>query len=256
MPHRAWLKQNKQHFTLRDFLFLEKHSGAFTLDQLEEIKRSYLQNMPMAYLLGKEEFYGLEFKIDKRVLIPRPETELLVEKALSLIREKNIKTVLDVGCGSGVIAIVLKKYLPGIIVTACDISRDAITVARENAARHNIEIEFVLSDVFTSLSGRSFDLIVSNPPYVDEKDATLELGHEPREALYARDNGLAVIKKLIAYAPGYLTSPGYFLSETGYDQKDPLNRYIDDNTFWEHREWIKDYQGHNRVICLSGRKAV
>lgn len=176
---------------------------------------------PVAYLTGEREFYSLAFTVTPAVLIPRPETELLVDAALERVPAHAAFSVLDLGTGSGCVAVVIALNRPRARVTATDASRDALAVARDNAARHRARIEFVESDWFNALAGRRFDLIVANPPYVAEGDPHLaqgDLRFEPRTALVAGADGLACIRLIIAQARAHLERGGRLLFEHGYDQ--------------------------------------
>ena len=176
---------------------------------------------PVAYLTGEREFYSLAFKVTPAVLIPRPETELLVEAALECVPALAPFRVLDLGTGSGCVAIAIAKHRVRARVTATEVSRDALAVARENAARHGCGIEFLESDWFDALAGRRFDLVVSNPPYVAERDPHLSEGDsrfEPRTALVAGVDGLSCIRLIIARARAQLEPGGGLLFEHGYDQ--------------------------------------
>ena len=176
---------------------------------------------PVAYLTGEREFYSLAFKVTPAVLIPRPETELLVEAALERVPAHAPFRVLDLGTGSGCVAVAIAKHRPRARVTATEVSRDALAVARENAARHGCGIEFLESDWFEALAGRRFDLIVSNPPYVAERDPHLSKGDsrfEPRAALVAGADGLSCIRLIITQARAHLEPGGGLLFEHGYDQ--------------------------------------
>jgi release factor glutamine methyltransferase len=176
---------------------------------------------PVAYLAGEREFYGLAIKVTPAVLIPRPETELLVETALGLVAADAPVRVLDLATGSGCVAIAIAKQRPRAQVTATDVSRDALAVARGNAKMHGVDVEILESDWFAAFSGRRFDLIVSNPPYVAEGDPHLDEGDlrfEPRNALVAGADGLAHVGAIVARAHTHLVSGGWLLFEHGYDQ--------------------------------------
>ena len=176
---------------------------------------------PAAYLTGEREFYSLAMKVTPAVLIPRPETELLVEAALVHLPAGVPLRVLDLATGSGCIAIAIAKHRPRAEVTATDISRDALAVARENAARHGASIEFVESDWFAALADRRFDLIVANPPYIAAGDAHLAaaaLRFEPRGALVAGPLGLECIEVIVEQTRHHLAPGGRLLFEHGYDQ--------------------------------------
>ena len=172
---------------------------------------------PIAYLTGHREFYGLEFHVTPAVLIPREETELLVEIAV----EKPARRILDLGTGSGCLAIAVARELPQAQVTAVDASAAALAVARENAARHGATVRFVQGDWFAPLGGERFDLILANPPYVAEADPHLAQGDvrfEPRSALAAGPDGLEDIRRIAAAAAAHLHAGGRLVFEHGYDQ--------------------------------------
>ena len=176
---------------------------------------------PVSYITGWREFYGLALRVPPEVLIPRPETERLVELALERLPAP--ARVLELGTGSGAIAIALATERPGLGIVATDVSKAALAVARQNALRHGLEIEFVLSDWFEALGPGRFDLIVANPPYVAAGDAHLERGDvrfEPRLALVGGEDGLDCIRKIAADAQTRLRAGGWLLLEHGHDQKD------------------------------------
>ena len=200
---------------------------AHDTDLLDEDRRSTLDTWfarrlagePVAYILGQREFYGRPFRVGPATLIPRPETEHLVEAALARLPADG--RVLDIGTGSGCIAITVKLERPDARVTAVDLSPDALAVARDNAKHLDAAIEWLESDLFTALGDRQFDLIVSNPPYVPEGDPHLAAGdvrHEPRSALTSGADGLDAIRAIARQAPAYLANGGWLLLEHGYDQ--------------------------------------
>ncbi|MBA4329928.1 MAG: peptide chain release factor N(5)-glutamine methyltransferase [Polaromonas sp.] len=176
---------------------------------------------PLAYLVGNKEFYGLPLQVDARVLVPRPDTETLVDWALATLSMPGMPDaarVLDLGTGSGAIALALKKTRPALDLSAVDASSDALAVARGNAARLGLALQFVESNWLNNVSGH-FHLIVSNPPYVASDDEHLAaLKHEPQSALAAGPDGLDDIRTIIAQAPAHLHPQGWLLLEHGYDQ--------------------------------------
>lgn len=180
---------------------------------------------PTAYILGEREFYGLNFKITPAVLIPRPETELLVERALERMPQDQSCKVLELGTGSGNIALVLARYRPLVNITAVDCSEEALAVARQNAEKllgaDSRAVMFKNSDWFDALDGETYDLIISNPPYVASGDAHLRQGDvrfEPRQALNGGAGGLECIRQIIQGAPSHLCKGRWLLLEHGYDQ--------------------------------------
>ena len=176
---------------------------------------------PVAYLTGEREFYSLALKVTPAVLIPRPETELLVEVALERIAPQAPCRVLDLATGSGCVAIAIGSARPRARLAASDVSPAALAVARENAARHGIDIEFLESDWFAALSGRRYDLVVANPPYVAEGDPHLSRGDlrfEPRAALAAGPMGMQAIEQIVQHAGQHLAAGGSLLFEHGHDQ--------------------------------------
>jgi release factor glutamine methyltransferase len=173
---------------------------------------------PVAYLLGEREFYGRRFAVSPAVLVPRPETELLVQLALERLQRQAAPRVLDLGTGSGCIAVTLALECPAAAVVAVDRSADALAVAGANAQHLGAAIEFAISDWYENVGGR-FDLIVANPPYVAAADPHLrELQHEPRHALVAGADGLADLRCIVASAPAHLNSGGWLADEHGHDQ--------------------------------------
>ena len=176
---------------------------------------------PVAYLLGEREFYSLSFAVTPAVLIPRPDTELIVELALERIAPGQAAHVLDLGTGSGVIAITVAHECPSALVTAADISTEALAVAQINAQRHAPRVQLVHSDWFAAIPRQRFDLILSNPPYIERADPHLvqgDLRFEPRSALTDEADGLAHIRRIIVSAPEWLLPQGWLLFEHGFDQ--------------------------------------
>jgi release factor glutamine methyltransferase len=185
---------------------------------------------PMAYVLGEREFYSLAFEVTPAVLIPRPETELLVEMALDVLQEDANASVLDLGTGSGCIAVILAKLRPAAKVVAIDLSYAALAVAERNARRHRVSnAEFRPGSWFEPVRSERFDLIVSNPPYVAEHDPHLlerDLRAEPSLALISGQDGLEGLRAIIAQAPRHLLPDGVVLVEHGHDQADSVARLL------------------------------
>jgi len=188
---------------------------------------------PVQYIIGHTEFCGLDFIVNEDVLIPRPETELLVDVATEIINERRYLRLLDLGTGSGNIAIALTKRIPDCKMVASDISEGAIEVARVNAEKHGVSgrIEFIQSDLFENIEGK-FDIIVSNPPYIanDEfKTLQKEVLMEPRVALVGGEDGIDFYRKIISASPRYLINGGVLVMEIGYGQKAGILKIISQN---------------------------
>ena len=194
-----------------------------------------MQGEPVAYILGEREFYGLTFEVDPAVLIPRPETELLVELALARIRAEEPCSVLDIGTGSGCIAIAIAHLRPRAQVIATDLSPAALAVARGNAVRHATgNVEFREGDCFDPVPGARFDLIVSNPPYVAGADPHLvqgDLRFEPKRALTPGVDGLQMLRAIIGQARRYVREEGALLLEHGHDQAEAVRALLVDAGF-------------------------
>ncbi|MFZ3261966.1 MAG: peptide chain release factor N(5)-glutamine methyltransferase, partial [Thiobacillus sp.] len=222
----------------------DTHVAAF-----ESLLLRRLDGVPIAYLVGTREFYGRPFRVTPDVLIPRPDTELLVERALACIPSDQAVDVLDLGTGSGCIAITLALERPLARVAAVDRSTAALAIARRNADILNAHIEFLTSDWFAALAGRRFDLIVSNPPYVAAADPHLARGDvrfEPLTALAAGHDGLDDLRRLIRAARDHLKPGGALLLEHGYDQADAVIELLRQHGF-EQTCTLRDLGGLNRV---------
>lgn len=205
---------------------------------------------PVAYILGSKEFYSLTLAVNSEVLVPRPETELLVDAALARIPSKRA-SVLDLGTGSGAIALALKRQRPDIEITGVDREHSALVTAGFNAASLGLPIEWIPSDWFSALTGRSFDLIVSNPPYVEGQDAAFagELAFEPRRALDGGIDGLNAFREILPAAGRYLRRGGQLLFEHGFDQQAALIALAEPQGFIVD-ECLADFAGLPRVLCL------
>ncbi len=216
---------------------------------------------PLQYITGHQEFYGIDFLVTPDVLIPRPETELLVECVINLARSVDDPLILDVGTGSGCIAVTLASLLQNARLIATDISREAIAVASQNAARHNLQsrIEFLEGDMLTPFAGRGLegavDFLASNPPYVPMRDSHLlqrELDWEPREALFGGVEGLDFYRRLLDDGHHYVKPGGYLVCEIGYTQLDRVRDMIE-ATVWSDVIVKDDLQGIPRTLAIKKR---
>ena len=215
----------------------------------EYLKKRQL-GTPVAYLTGTREFWSRDFLVTPDVLIPRADTELLVELCLSLIPPNAPSSIIDLGTGSGIIAITLAAECPHVQVTATDYSFAALHIAQLNAKKHNINnIQFIQSDWFNEITPTQYHLIVSNPPYIAPDDEHLiqgDLRFEPLSALRSDEHGLRDIKIIAETAPRYLLPQGYLLVEHGYDQQQTVQSIFKENAFSQIQTFT-DLSGHPRV---------
>jgi release factor glutamine methyltransferase len=207
---------------------------------------------PIQYITGETEFYGLPFRVTPDVLIPRPETEHLVEKVIKLASRFEQARIVDVGAGSGAIAVALAHKLPHAQITATDICSRALAVARKNAKLNEVDLRFLEGDLLASVAGERFEIVVSNPPYVPETDrATLSVevrDYEPALALFAGDDGLDVYRRLIPAAFDALIPGGYVALEIGYGQSKAITELLACAGFAQI-EFVPDLQNIPRVAC-------
>ena len=215
------------------------------LKRLKDDLRTLEAGTPFAYLVGKKEFFGIELEVSESVLVPRPETELLVEMVLT-IAPKNA-TLLDLGTGSGAIALAIAKERPDIKVSASDFSATALEIARKNARSLNLNLTFFHSNWYESLPRKNWDLLVSNPPYVSESDPHLDaLEKEPKEALVSGTDGLEAIRHIVRGSSSFLNPQGHLLIEHGFNQSEAVSRIFIANSF-KNVVSAKDYSGIERV---------
>lgn len=226
--------------------FPEKPVGAVAAARFAALAARRRAGEPLAYVLGRREFYGRAFTVSPSVLVPRPETELLVDLALEALRDLSTPRVLDLGTGSGCIAVTLALERADAQVVAADASPDALAIAQANAAALGARMQFIESDWFGSVAG-SFDLIVANPPYVAAGDPHLAgLSHEPLHALTDHGDGLSCLRTIAMHAPEHLKPGGYLLVEHGYDQGAQVRRMLLATGFEQVRT-VKDAMGIDRV---------
>lgn len=235
------------------------------MNEIEYLKKYYKGNIddaikrlnnlePVQYIVGDVDFYGNIIKVDKRVLIPRFETEELIYKTLKLISNDNIDIV-DIGTGSGCIAITLKKKLPNANIDAVDIMEDALSLARENALLNNVSVNFYWSDILSNLKGK-YDVIISNPPYIayDEEIMDVVKNNEPHVALYADHDGLYYYEEILKNCKKYLKDKFIIAFEIGYLQGDSLinlaHKYLDNIKVWI----CKDMQGFDRFCFITNKE--
>lgn len=229
----------------------ERELSPLQAARLMDIVARRRRGEPLAYIVGHKEFYSLDLQVRSGVLVPRPETELLVEAVLGRLPASDA-TVLDLGTGSGAIALAIKHQRPHLEVTAVDCEPVALTIARMNAATHRLDIEWLRSDWFAALGERRFDLVVSNPPYVASSDPHFERGlvHEPRIALDGGPDGLNAYRAILGDSRAHLVPGGWLLVEHGFDQRDALADMADSHGY-RFVTSIADLAGLPRVACLK-----
>jgi len=249
-----------QHVVERPLAWLIAHgSNKATEQHINDFNRlveTRQTGQPIAYLTGHKEFWSLDLLVNDSVLIPRPDTETLVEAALEKLTDNSASRVLDLGTGSGAIALAIAKERPLSDVLAVDFEAEALVVARKNATMNTINnVRFAQSDWFNAISHEpKFDLICTNPPYIEAGDPHLQQGDlrfEPDSALIATDNGLSDLRTIINMAPDYLTNDGWLLLEHGFDQAAPVAALLRDAGFIDI-EHHKDINGLNR--CTGGKR--
>lgn len=237
--NRAWLISHEN-----DVLSVEK------VTEFTALLSQRIAGEPIAYIVGQREFYGLNLKVTPDTLIPRPDTETLVEAALERITQNRLLTVLDLGTGSGAIALAIAKNRPQTQVTAVDASSSALTIAQENANQLQISnVQFLLGNWFESLAGKTFDMIVSNPPYIAAADPHLSQGDlrfEPASALASGEDGLDDIRMIVQQAAQYLNPNGWLMFEHGYNQADEVAKLLAEAEFIAIQH-VQDLAGIARV---------
>jgi release factor glutamine methyltransferase len=207
---------------------------------------------PMSYITGEREFWSMSLMVSPATLVPRPETEILVERALLLIGRKERLRILDLGTGSGAIALAIARERPLCEIVATDLSADALAIARQNARQLDIaNVTFACGDWVDAVKGQQFDVIVSNPPYISKTDAVLEqLRHEPLSALSAGTDGLDAIRRIAATAGAVLAEGGRLLLEHGSTQRDAVADLLQANG-WSQIECVDDYAGSPRLTIAA-----
>lgn len=218
--------------------------------------KKLLDGEPLQHITHRQEFMRLMFYVDENVLIPRPDTEILVEEVIKIAKKINAKKILDLCTGSGAIAVSLAKYIEGSQITATDISRKALSIAKLNAVNNDVEdkITFVSSDLFQNIPEEKYDIIVSNPPYIKRnviQKLDKEVRREPIIALDGGDDGLKFYKKIIDNAYEYLKYKGYLCFEIGYDQKDEVTKLIENEGKYIDTYSKKDLYDNDRIVITK-----
>ena len=228
------------------------------LNLYKEFSARRTRREPLQYIIRRQEFFGLEFSVSPDVLIPRPETESLVENAIQLLRQIEHPRFCEIGTGSGCIAIAALHQLPRATALAVDISESALAVARANAEKHHVadRIEFRLSDVFSDVPSERFDAVLSNPPYVPDDDLSslqIEVGkYEPATSLAGGPDGLAIIKRITEGAPNFLVSGGVLSIEIGFNQSASVDEMLN-RKIWHEVSFLPDLEGFPRILVAKLR---
>ena len=250
----SFVYRSLKNLSFTDFIFaLQQEVTEEEKQFVEEIFKKLAAHIPAQYIIGHAEFFGMQLKVDERVLIPRPETEELVELILAENLKDNLK-VLDIGTGSGAIALVLAKNRPDWSVTAADISQDALELATENANVQNLNLSFIKSDCFSKISSK-YDIIVSNPPYIsreDQEEVGLNVLHsEPHLALFADEDGLAIYRRIAEDSKDYLNDGGKIYLEIGYKQGQSVPALFMENLPEKRVRTLKDQFGQDRMVVID-----
>ncbi|MEN3292949.1 MAG: release factor glutamine methyltransferase [Burkholderiales bacterium] len=220
---------------------ITRSEHVFTAEEAQRLSALFQRRIngePIAYIVGEREFFGLSFHVSPDVLIPRPETELLVELALERLPQNG--RVLDMGSGSGAIAVAIAHARPDASVMAVDVSEAALAIARRNAARHGASVVFLQSNWYEALANRQFDVIVANPPYIIQDDVHLSQGDlrfEPIDALTDHADGLSALRTIIGGARNHLASGGWLMMEHGYDQASHVRDLLHAQGFAYVQSW-------------------
>ena len=250
----SFVYRSLKNLSFTDFVFaLQQEVTEEERQFVEDNYRKLANHIPAQYIIGHAEFFGMQLKVDERVLIPRPETEELVELILAENQEENLK-VLDIGTGSGAIALALAKNRPDWTITASDISQAALDLARENAEIQNLNIFLKKSDCFSEISSK-YDIIVSNPPYIsrrDESEVGLNVLHsEPHLALFADEDGLAIYRRIAEEVKNYLGDGGKIYLEIGYKQGFSVPTLFKENLPEKRVRTLKDQFGQDRMVVVD-----
>ncbi|MDD7305578.1 MAG: peptide chain release factor N(5)-glutamine methyltransferase [Peptoniphilaceae bacterium] len=246
------LNKSKNYLLLNDQIDLNDEITNKLNAIIKKVKNGY----PLQYALGRWNFYGLDFITDERALIPRPETELLVEKIIKADIKK--EKILDIGTGTGAIAISLAFNLKESLVSGIDISESAIELANENKEKFSLDnVDFFVSDLFSNVFDK-YNVLVSNPPYINKKDyqnLDKALFYEPKNALYGGDDGLFFYKKIIGQAKNYLKEDGCLFLEIGYDQRNAIEKLLEENSYANINSY-KDYNGFDRIVFAQVKEDI
>lgn len=248
------LNKPRQYVIVNDMQELNENEEKKYFDAILKIRKG----IPLEHITHQKEFMKLNFFVDENVLIPRQDTEILVEEVIKIAKKTNAKKILDLCTGSGAIAVSLAKYLPQSEITAIDISNEALKIAKKNAINNQVEnqITFISSDMFTNLNDEKFDIIVSNPPYIKRnviENLDKEVKKEPYIALDGGEDGLYFYREIIKESYQYLKYGGYLCLEIGFDQKIDVIELIENEEKYENTYSKKDLYDNDRIVVTRIR---
>ena len=244
------LNINKVDLIINDNRIVDSKSEKRYLESIEEM----IQGKPLQYITHMQEFMKLNFYVDENVLIPQPDTEILVEKVINIIKMDKSVNVLDLCTGSGAIAVSIKKYMEDANVYASDVSKDALNIAKLNAKNNNANIYFIESNMFENIKDLKFDIIVSNPPYIETRELEKlpkDVQHEPTLALDGGEDGLKFYKIIRDEGYKFLNDNGKILIEIGYNQNKSVTRLFEEDSNYKNIEVYKDLLKIDRVIKIE-----
>lgn len=247
------LDKNSQYIIVNDMKELNEEDEKKYFEYINKLVEGY----PIEYITNKKEFMKMNFYVNENVLIPRQDTEILVEEVIEIAKRINAKKILDLCTGSGAIAVSLAKYLPETDIYAIDISSEALEVAQKNANINNVKVNFINSDIFENLKEKEFDIIVSNPPYIKTEvceSLNKEVKKEPLIALDGGNDGLHFYKKIIEQCDKYLKKDGFLCLEIGYDQKDEVVNIINEKLNFKDTYSKKDLYNNDRIVVTKLRR--
>ena len=244
------LDKTRQYIIVYDNKEIDKQQQWQYFVNIEKLTKG----VPLQHITHRQEFMKMDFFVDENVLIPRPDTEILVEEVIKIAQKYNLPRILDLCTGSGAIAISLKKFVPNADITAVDISEKALEIAQRNAKKLETKINFLKSDLFDKLDNKKFDIIVSNPPYIrkDEiKKLSEEVQKEPKIALDGGEDGLDFYRIITEQAINYLKTGSFLCFEIGYNQKNDVIKIIEDEQNYKNTYCKKDLYGNDRIIITQ-----
>lgn len=247
------LKVNQQYLIVNEKEEMSQKNEKEYINKIEKVKAG----VPLQYVTNSQQFMGLDFYVNENVLIPQPDTEVLVEEVIKLAKENNLSRILDMCTGSGAIGISIANYLENVKITMSDISEKALKIAQKNAIQNNVyeSCELIHSDLFENINAK-YDMIVSNPPYIESDEISRlskEVQNEPKLALDGGKDGLVFYRKIINHASEHLNNNGYLALELGYNQSKQVKEIIEASGKFLNSYFVEDIQNIKRVVIARKR---